>query len=330
MSTLLRAEDEPVASRADYWRHVVDTTIAPLALRIGGQSDFSSRIHTGDVGPVRVTEMLVPPAELTRSERLVRQMDPDMCKIDVQLAGSMVVGQSDREAQLDPGDFTLVDLSRPCHWANTPGRVVAVAFPRARLPIRQNDVARLTGVRIPGDDGIARLVSQLAGQLVDHIGDEADSARLGTALLDLLTVALAERLDRTESVPKEARGRALLLRIQAFIEERLSDPELSPQVIADAHHVSVRYLYGLFETQGETVAAWVRRRRLEQCRRELLDPASRMQLVSTIGARWGFTNPDHFSRAFRAAYGHSPSEYREAPRATLDVDRQCANPTEQT
>jgi transcriptional regulator GlxA family with amidase domain len=32
--------------------------------------------------------------------------------------------------------------------------------------------------------------------------------------------------------------------------------------------------------------------------------------VSAIAARWGLVNATHFSRAFRAAYGLSPVEYR--------------------
>jgi AraC-like DNA-binding protein len=81
-------------------------------------------------------------------------------------------------------------------------------------------------------------------------------------------------------------------------------------MIAAAHHVSVRYLHKLFETEQSGVAAWIRQRRLERCRRDLLDPALRTQPVSAIAARWGLTEPAHFSRLFRAAYGMPLVEYR--------------------
>ena len=74
----------------------------------------------------------------------------------------------------------------------------------------------------------------------------------------------------------------------------------------------MRYLYKLFEHRPSGVAAWIRERRLERCRRDLLDPALRTQPVSTIAARWGLTDPAHFSRAFRAAYGVPPAEYRSS------------------
>ncbi|MBO0807953.1 MAG: helix-turn-helix domain-containing protein [Actinobacteria bacterium] len=107
-------------------------------------------------------------------------------------------------------------------------------------------------------------------------------------------------------------GRALLVSVHRYIEERLGEPNLSPAVIAAAHHVSVRYLYRLFERQGMSVAGWIRHRRLERCRRDLLDPEQWGRSVASIGARRGFADPVHFSRVFRAAYGLPPGEFRLA------------------
>jgi transcriptional regulator GlxA family with amidase domain len=129
-------------------------------------------------------------------------------------------------------------------------------------------------------------------------------------VLDLVTTALATRLDRTHQIPTDSRRRALLLRVLAFIDARLGDADLSPTSIAEAHYISVRSLYTLFETQQATPADWIRQRRLERCRRDLLDPAHADTPVSRIAARWGFASPAHFSRTFRDAYGLTPVEYR--------------------
>ena len=137
------------------------------------------------------------------------------------------------------------------------------------------------------------------------------AARLSTAIVDLLTIALAARLDRGRSVQPDTYQRTLLLRVHAFIERRLGDPRLSPGTVAAAHHISVRYLYKLFEQEPTGVAGWIRQRRLERCRRDLLDPALRSRPVSAIAARWGMLNAAHFSRSFRAAYGVPPVEYRQ-------------------
>jgi AraC-like DNA-binding protein len=139
-----------------------------------------------------------------------------------------------------------------------------------------------------------------------------DGVRLSEALLDLLVVALAERLDRVGDVAPATLRRALLASVQDFIEQRLSDPLLSPTAIAAAHHISLRYLHKLFESQPHSVAGWIRQRRLERCRRDLLNPSLSHWPVSSIAARWGLGDPSRFNRQFRDAYGLPPAEYRRA------------------
>lgn len=319
VTVVYRAGDAPAASRADDWRDLVCDVIGPHEVRVPEGVDAGDRLALGEVGPVMVGEFTSgTPAWIDRSRRnILRTNDDDhLCKVQVMERGRGVVQQDGREASLGPGDLVFVDLSRPARWAMSPMGLVAVMFPRALLPLPSDDVASLTAVRVSGDRGVGRLVSSLARQLPRHLDDGpasvATATRLGTAVLDLLMVALAARADGGSpgQLPVETQRRALLVRIHAFVEEHLADPGLSPAVIAAAHHMSVRSLYKLFEGQDTTVASWIRRRRLERCRRDLLDPTQRHVPVSTVAARWGLTNAAHFSRVFRAAYGVSPVDYR--------------------
>jgi AraC-like DNA-binding protein len=308
-----RASAEPEASRREYWQHVVSTAIGPIDLQILGDVDAGDRLVVGDLGAVRVGALDASyPGGARRRAKHIRLDDPDVCKIDVVVRGHGVVEQDGREAVLRSGDLTFVDLSRPGSWRMSPARLVAVVFPRTLLPLRRDEVNRLTAVTIPGGRGTGAVVSSLARELVRHLGDAApgEAVRLGTAVLDLFTAALAGRLDRP--VPQPAGRRAMLTRVQAYIDGHLGDPALSAQGIADAHFISVRYLHRLFEPEEATVAGWVRARRLERCRRDLLDPSLRDRPVSAIAARWGMPNASHFSRAFRDAYGVPPIELRAA------------------
>ncbi|MBO0832730.1 MAG: helix-turn-helix domain-containing protein [Actinobacteria bacterium] len=51
---------------------------------------------------------------------------------------------------------------------------------------------------------------------------------------------------------------------------------------------------------------------MERCRRDLSDPALTERPVAAVAARWGFTSAADFSRAFRAAHGMPPGEYRRS------------------
>lgn len=306
MATVFVSRDVPATSRDEYWRHVLGKSLAPL--EPVGHPD---RVVVGQAGVISVGELSHDgPGGARRTSRHIRRSDPELCKVDVLARGRGVIAQGGRQAELRPGDFTLVDLSRPATWAMSSPCCVAVVFPRSLLPLDADRVARLAAVRIAGDTGTGALISSLARRLPANL-DRA-GPRLGTAVLDLLTVALADRLDRASDVPPQTRRRALLQRIHARIEERLGDPRLSPGLLAAEHYISLRLLHKLFETEETTVSDWIRRRRLEQCARDLVDPALAHEPVSAIATRWGITNPAHFSRLFRARYGAAPTEYRAA------------------
>jgi AraC-like DNA-binding protein len=104
----------------------------------------------------------------------------------------------------------------------------------------------------------------------------------------------------------------LLRHIDAYIVEHLADPDLGPRGIAAAHFVSTRHLHRLFAHRRGTVAQQIQRLRLERCRRELRDPRAATRSITAICLRWGFPDLPTFSRAFRTAYGMSPSEWRTA------------------
>ncbi|MCS0498879.1 helix-turn-helix domain-containing protein [Protaetiibacter mangrovi] len=105
---------------------------------------------------------------------------------------------------------------------------------------------------------------------------------------------------------------AMLRDAVEYIEQNLGDLDLTPDRIAAAQNISTRTLHRLFEREGMTLGGWIRARRLEHCRIELVDPAHLGASVSAIGARWGLWDAAHFSRLFKATFGASPRAYRQA------------------
>ncbi|MFE0156852.1 helix-turn-helix domain-containing protein [Nonomuraea sp. NPDC059007] len=321
-SIVLRARDQPLPARLDYWLHVLDDALVPVEVRFleAARPWTKDQLVTGRAGAVQLTEIStswqpgLPPNEVLRTARHIRRSDPELYKVEIPVSGSLLIDQADRQAQLHPGDLALIDPSRPCHWRLHTGRVLFLMFPRTLLPVRYGEAAQLLGTRIPGDLGASALVSTLARQAVTGLDqyNAAEAARVGSALLDLLAATVAARLDRHDRLPTMTRHRVLLAQIHAFIEERLAGPQLSPTSIACAHHISLRLLHTLFERQHTTLAGHIRQRRLERCRNDLLDPLLRARPVSAIAARWGFTDPAHFNRTFKRAYGAPPGEFRDA------------------
>jgi len=118
----------------------------------------------------------------------------------------------------------------------------------------------------------------------------------------------------TEARPEEDSATqvqsAHLARVCAQIEARLRDPALSLADIAKREGLSPRYVQRLFESQDRSFSDYVRHRRLEHCRRDLISPQHADRSIAEIAFRWGFAEAAHFSRTFSAAYGISPREFR--------------------
>jgi AraC-like DNA-binding protein len=176
---------------------------------------------------------------------------------------------------------------------------------------------------------IAGFVDSLAGE-AEETGEAGEAEETGEAgepaqampVAQVMPVADTAADTRTaqdarppEPVPEPAREQSELVhRVRAYVDTRLWDRSLTPATVAEAQHISVRYLHKLFEGQGSTIGRWIQHRRLEEARRELAAPESAGLTVSAVARRWGFANATHFSRSFRAAYGMSPRDWRSRTR----------------
>jgi AraC-like DNA-binding protein len=157
---------------------------------------------------------------------------------------------------------------------------------------------------------LARYLTSIATAIGNAEVGEREAKRLGEVALDLAAATLAAQVDAEDQLGPETRRQALLARIEAFIEHNLGDPDLTPTVIAAHHHISLGYLHRLFQPRELTVAAWIRRQRLERARADLADLRLRARPLHAIAAQWGFRHAADFSRAFRAAHGLPPGDYR--------------------
>ncbi|MCF3960129.1 helix-turn-helix domain-containing protein [Streptomyces fuscigenes] len=213
-----------------------------------------------------------------------------------------------------------MDPVRPVRFASSATTHVTMLLPRHLLRLREDEAARLVGARIRGDQGPAALVSSLLRDMTRTLAGfrahEAD--RAAAAVIELTAVAMASYLGDTRPVDDDV----LRTRVIGFIEARLSDRDLTPAKVAAAHHISLRRLHKLFQGQPLTVAALIRQRRLERCYTDL---RWRKTSVAAVAASWGFADPAHFSRLFRATYGHSPGA-RMSNDGALAVNDHVAGP----
>lgn len=302
-----------IARNISDFRAAVSESFVPLQVSSSGPDHFRGMIRGASVDEVHVIDVRATSHVVERTPELIARGDRSYFKLSLMLAGTGMLIQDDREAVLRPGDLAVYDTDRPYSLVfDDDFRTMVVMFPKHLITLPSEMVGQLTAVRISGQEGIGSMVvpylTQLAGNLDQLAG--TTGARLAHSALDLVsTVFTCELgLDDVSADPH----RALVQRIRSYIDRNLASTDLGPATIASAHYISTRHLHGLFHEQGVTVSTWIRTRRLEQCRRDLLDPMLADRPVAAIAARWGFVDAAHFSRAFKTTFGVSPSEYRAA------------------
>ncbi|MCC5036496.1 helix-turn-helix domain-containing protein [Streptomyces sp. WAC 00631] len=102
------------------------------------------------------------------------------------------------------------------------------------------------------------------------------------ALVELVRGVLRRELDGDE--PHLAR--AVAQAAKDIVDSRLTDPDLSPSMLARELSIPVRTLHRVFAAAGESVGAYIRRRRLEQARLRLLAAPRGRLSVSELAAYW--------------------------------------------
>ncbi|MET7698662.1 helix-turn-helix transcriptional regulator [Streptomyces sp. NPDC005485] len=297
-----------------FWREVNARLWVPCDP--GMESGLPAEASISGFGPVQATLMTAIPPPAHRPPRPVRQADPRAFKPGCFVRGAGPLAQPGRHAEPGVEDLALFDipgLQVAKHAPESPlSQTLLLRFPRFLLPLPARDPRWPGTARIPGAQGIGALsphcLPLVAWQL--HGPSPSATARLSAPAPDAPATASAGVPDASSTVAPPTRRRALMTRIHAFIADNLGDAHLTPDAIATAHHISLRYLHKLFKQEGHTVAGWVRACRLEQCRRDLADPQSAARPIHAIAARWGFASPAHFSQVFRGAYGLSPSQFR--------------------
>nr|WP_253268094.1 helix-turn-helix domain-containing protein [Streptomyces asoensis] len=313
---MLTTDSVPDGERLAHWRDALGRALVPMAVTARQDGPFEGRVSTERLGYLRIATIEADAQRLSRTAAHLTDAVPAVAcvAVGVQTAGTATLVQDGRRAFVGEGDLMVYDTGRP-YSLDFPGRFVArvVHLPRRALGLPEEGLRRVTGTAIAGTAGFGALLVNFLTTLTASVPPcaPAVATRLATGVVDLFATLVQERT-QDDAPPDANPGDHLVLRVRDHIDRNLGDPGLSPQSVAAAHHISVRYLHRLFEGEGITVARLIQRRRLERCARELHRPDTTAPTVSAVAQRWGFANPAHFSRVFRAAYGRSPREWRGA------------------
>jgi AraC-like DNA-binding protein len=313
MAVLFNATELPVADRDAALEDIFDQAGVPIRVTNCGPAEkVSTRLHHWKFGTNDLFVAQGAGLRLTRTETQLRMAAPEAVRVGFQVSGRYTLyGNGHDEARGD-GHVNLTDLTQPCAFTQYGAAASTASFQlsydQLGFPV---DVVRQAAGMLASSPVYALVQGHLAGlcRRADALAADASAGTIGDATLELVRAMISSAGQddlRSNSIMNET----LYTRIVAFIQQNLTDPGLSPEQIARAHHISVRQLYKLWTHNELSLSEWIMTERLEGARRALASPPATLTTIATIARRWGFTDSTHFSRRFRGAYGLSPREWR--------------------
>jgi len=229
------------------------------------------------------------------------------------LEGKATLIDDEKHIDLEPGDLLFGPTGVPARLVfSTPFQQLFIKVPHVAISPRLLAPLSLPLGYLPGQNGVNHIFSNMLSALASSLDDlRAEQLRpIELSLTEFLLTCLTGQ-ESTPLIGCGPKARSSHLHsICQTIEALLSDPELSPAMIAAEHGVSLRYLQKLFAQSNNTFSNYVRLRRLERCRNDLTSPIYAQMSVTEICFRWGFNGSAHFSRTFRSQYGMPPRDYR--------------------
>lgn len=292
------------------FQQVLDRTHFHWDLKKNTTDGFSAEVDRRSFDEFIFTHVEADPLQGRRTLHDIRQSDQHYFCLLYFGQGSSLLGQGPNESELHTGSISLWDSTRPAFFNATKRlQQYSLLIPHDLGTSCLPGIEDLCGLEVSGQSGMGAILLAHLKQLHASI-DDVD-ARDRTAIMRA-TVELAAAAFRPEEQNSQGTTfrRALLARVQEYINTNLADPRLGPQTVADAFQFSPRYLHRLFSEFDLTVSDWIKRRRLARCRYDLEDARFDGYSITQIALKNGFGDSSHFSRCFRAEFDINPREHR--------------------
>lgn len=273
---------------------------------------LSSQIHQG----VRLMDVRLS----AHSTRLIPgrpgKGSSEMFLVSLQLEGKSRVTQAGRDCESEPGQIFIIDTSRPFEIETLDMRSRSVyldaSFMRSGFPEHEHFTATTFDSRSGAGAVCGNLISYMFSS--SEMASPILASKMGESLSSLLALALFDSESDSNPDGRFSRNSEMLAKVRRYIKMRLRDSSLDCATISSESGISLRRLHQLFSEEGTTVMKWVWQERLRHIAKDLKNPALAHRSTSMIAYDWGFSEPAHFSRSFKRAFGMTPMNFRQSTR----------------
>ncbi|MDH3621657.1 MAG: helix-turn-helix domain-containing protein [Gammaproteobacteria bacterium] len=266
------------------------------------------------LGRLQLFDISIDPIVIYRRFRDIAQDANDDYLLATQVEGTVLIKQGDIEFTQQPGSLTLMSAGEPysvIHTQQSHRLILHIPNTVYGERILGNKKETQFRARLLPEGGLVTIVHSMLKSLAfeDDKLTNTEQYTLAESLLELASAIVRSDTDK-EFEKQHTKQSALFRRTLEYLEANFMNSELTPEIVAKANGISMRYLHSLFQQSGISVSRWLWERRLKAAREDLIDPDMSHMRISEIAFRRGFNDPAHFSRTFRNRFDISPSGLR--------------------
>lgn len=307
---VLSTDGLPEKDTAPAWHDWMAQLFSGLNTDLYGDTRFDGHLNVAYAGDVMLTKLDAGRHRVIRDSHRLRDSEAAYLKIIAPWVGYAEVEQHGSKSLVSDGNWAIYDTSRPYVVANplhTEHLIMMV--PKQSIVERGLRLENLMGRTVGGSAGIARIALQTMRSTYQELDNMTAplACRAGELLVDMVHLSLLALSGEATAVTQK---QALYDRICSYVASHVRDHGLSVDQVAEALNCSRRHLHNAFAGREQSLGGFIQHSRLELCMRELHSPALAHRTITEIAMGCGFGNSAHFSRAFKAYVGMSPSEFR--------------------
>lgn len=303
------------SDRFEVWREVICREFTPLTPDAAVADDgFDGRVELRPLGSTNRAVLESVGQRIAHGPAEVAQTGEGVYFVNIQLAGICRVRTETGVTSVVPGQFTIVDTTRP-YWFDCEGswRVMSYQVPHRFLDRSDPSRARSIGRSMDTGSGTGLAVAAVMKALWENGSQESTSEEPGVHLERAFHATVAAVLGEKWGTAADS-STAITASATEYIRSHLGDPDLSVSVVARALSVSPRTVHYAFST-GPSFATVLREHRLAAIAAALRDPNNSAG-ISRVAIRHGMIDASSFSRAFRQKYSMSARDYRAQARSS--------------
>jgi AraC-like DNA-binding protein len=308
---------------ADYCSAVKASVLPVQYLRINKDEPFRSEVISHKFGPVDVTETFLASGTIGRmSPAPVASCTPQFFILNIRRSGSVLHSHYGNAYESTTGTMSIFDSRNPFETRQLSAtRSINLRVSGSLLRKVIGNPEDFCGRPINLRHGVAAVFREFVHSMWMERNriSESEGRDLAFGMIDLLKGVCAGLPVGTQASVPAARE-PLMRRIEQHIERHLSDHGLTVESIARALQVPRSRLYAASRGASNTLGQLILEKRLDRCRQALVNSRLKSRRITEIAADWGFGSVAHFSRAFKARYGVSPVQFRNACESVPNPD----------